>query len=77
MKINKLHTFNTVQIPKLHGLLTRSYTLRQLIPKDSPGTLSTISIGCILEAIISSKLLQFRWYFDTKHADGQSPFYQK
>ena len=46
MKINKRHTFYTVQIPKLHGLLTRSYTLCQLTPEDSPGTLSTVSIGC-------------------------------
>ena len=34
-----------MQIPKLHGLLTRSYTLRQLTPEDSPGTLRTVSIG--------------------------------
>ena len=45
MKINKLHTLYTVQILKLHGLLTRSYTLRQLTPEDSPGTLSTVSKG--------------------------------
>ena len=45
MKINKLHIFYAVQIPKLHGLLTRSYTLRQLTPEDSPGTLSTVYIG--------------------------------
>ena len=45
MKINKLHTIYRVQIPKLHGLLTRSYTLHQLTPEDSPGTLSTVSIG--------------------------------
>ena len=45
MKINKLHTFYTVQIPKLHGLLTRSYTLRQLTTEDSPGTRSTVSKG--------------------------------
>ena len=45
IKRNKLHTFYTVQIPKLHGLLTRSYTLRQLTPEDSPGTLNAVSIG--------------------------------
>ena len=44
MKINELYTFNTVPI---HGLLTRSYTLRQLTPEDSPGILSTVSIGCL------------------------------
>ena len=43
MKINKLHTFFTVQIPKLHGLLVRNYTLHQLTPEDSLGTLSTVS----------------------------------
>ena len=46
MKINKLYTFYTAQIPKLHGLLTWSYTLRQSTPKDSPGTLSAVSVGC-------------------------------
>ena len=41
-----MYNFYTVQIPKLHGLLTQSYTLRQLTPKDSPGTRSTVSKGC-------------------------------
>ena len=44
MKINKLHTFYTVQILKLHSLLTQSYTSSQLTPENSPGTLSTV--GC-------------------------------
>ena len=46
MNINRLHTFYTVQIPNLQVLLTRCYTSRQLIPEDSPGTLSTVSIEC-------------------------------
>ena len=35
--------------------------------------------GCTptLEVVISSKSLQCCWYFDTKHADSQSPFYPK
>ena len=65
MKINKLHTFYTVQIRKLHGL-TRSYTLRLLTPKDSPGTLSTISIVCKADLCIwrekKSKKIKFPTY---------------
>ena len=53
MKINKPNTFYTVPIPKLHGLLTRSYTLCQLTPEDSPGTLSTVSIGWKRKLVMS------------------------
>ena len=39
---NYLH-FTQSKIPKLHGLLIRTYTLVKLTLEDSPGTLFTIS----------------------------------
>ena len=44
------------EIPTSHLHVTQSYTLRQLTPEDSPGTLSTVSIGWYCSASMKSIL---------------------